>query len=137
MLAKKTHRGLGRSGELASELRPGNVTCPPPSSSHVPPRRPSLVVSRPVRTLRRHASKPIAIDVADLAALVLVTKASVPRVRTRANLVALPLEPREAFVFSRIDGLLTAEELADLVGMTTKELVGIVRKMHDLGLLEV
>ncbi len=134
---KVTNRGLGKTGAAgANATVSGPMTCPPPSAP-AGKRTPARLLDRPSGTLKRHASKPTAIDTDDLAVVVSVTADAKPQMRRGADVAKAPLDPREAFLLTRIDGSLTVEELADLVDLTTKDALGIVRKLARLGLVAV
>lgn len=59
----------------------------------------------------------------------------VPRRVTDAQLQALPLRPTEGFVLSSVDGRTSAEELADLSGLPLDEVLEILDKLVDLGVV--
>ncbi|MFH2008658.1 MAG: hypothetical protein ABI333_18875 [bacterium] len=54
-----------------------------------------------------------------------------------ADLSAMDLDPRTAFLFSRIDGTMTVEDLIDISGMTRFETARILVRLKELGLLEL
>jgi len=60
----------------------------------------------------------------------------VPRLKDTADLTGLPLMPREGFVLSLIDGTTTADELADLSGLDRSDIIAILGKLSELGVLE-
>jgi hypothetical protein len=128
---KDTKPGLGKTSKLEGRAS-GAMTCPPPSAT----RRPSRSFGRPSGTLRRFSSSPRAVDAEDLAVVVRVTAKTKPRV-ARGDPAKAPLEPREAFLLSRVDGELTVEDLADLLGLSASEALTMVRKLVTLSLLEI
>lgn len=62
-------------------------------------------------------------------------KSGIPRLARGRDLSKAPLGPREAFVLSRIDGTMSAEELADLCAMPLSEVNAILERMVRLGLV--
>jgi hypothetical protein len=133
---KDTQPGLGKEAAGPRVTASGPMTCPPPSETGAK-RRPSRLLGRPSGTLKRHASAPTSIDTDDLAVSVRVTASTKPRMQRGADIAKAPLDPREAFVLSRVDGELTIEDIADLVGLGMKDALGIVRKLARLGLVAV
>jgi hypothetical protein len=47
------------------------------------------------------------------------------------------IEPTDAFLLSRIDGQLRAEELADLTGMTERDVVASLKRLLKAGLVTI
>lgn len=47
------------------------------------------------------------------------------------------LDPRAAFLFSRIDGMLTVQDIIDISGMTTFESARTLLRLRELGLLDI
>jgi hypothetical protein len=66
-------------------------------------------------------------------------KSGVPRLTKsgRADLAKAPIAPREAYLLSRIDGVATVEDLADLTGMPRADVEASLRRMERLGLVLV
>ena len=66
-------------------------------------------------------------------------KSGVPRLakNARTDLSKAPLEPREAFLLTRIDGVASAEDLADLCGMGIDEVNRALQRLVRLGLVLV
>ncbi len=66
-------------------------------------------------------------------------RSGIPRLakNARLDLVKAPLEPREAYLLSRIDGTATAEDLADLCGMSVDEVRRALQRLVRLGLVLV
>ena len=66
-------------------------------------------------------------------------KSGVPRVakNARIDLEKAPLAPREAYLLSRIDGVASAEDLADLCGMGIDEVNRALERLVRLGLVLV
>jgi hypothetical protein len=134
---KVTKRGLGKTGKT-SVRSSAALTCPPPSEEPSKTRRrpSSLVVGRPSGTLRRFSSTPNAVDADELAVVVRVTAKAKPTPTTK-NIAKAPLEPREAFLLSRVDGECSVEDLADLLGLSMKDALAIVRKLVTLDLVRI
>jgi hypothetical protein len=58
-------------------------------------------------------------------------------IRTLAELRSFPLESRDAFVLSLVDGNTTVETILDLAGLPEDETFDILGKLVDLGALGV
>jgi len=56
-----------------------------------------------------------------------------PRGNLSTRLEALPLQPEEVFVFTRLDGRTTVRELAALTGLGQEALVAVLGRLVDLG----
>lgn len=81
-------------------------------------------------TLKRFASS------AD--AIARVTLASVPSLTAGAGaLKGKRIEPSDAFLLSRIDGQLKAEDLADLTGMTERDVLASLTRLAIAGLVTI
>jgi hypothetical protein len=141
---KTTQRGLGENATDGSEVRrvPGSDakdesevrqaqhTCPPPSTAKKRGRAKSK------STLRRHGSSPSAVDTDDLAvAVARPTPSSRPRAARGSDVAKAPLDPREAFVLSLVDGSMTASEIADISGMSQADIMKILQKLIALRLV--
>lgn len=153
MTAKSTRRGIGETSEKLTQKekeqsgvvrmdapRPSAVSCPPPDSEGDAPKSLRYAGGKPI-TLRRHPSSDNqmrTISQADLA-VVADRRSVVPRLSPRTSWEerSSALEPRDAFVLSRIDGTLTVEELADLTGMTSSEVLAILQRATELGFVEL
>ncbi|WP_437908828.1 J domain-containing protein [Sorangium sp. So ce327] len=57
----------------------------------------------------------------------------VPRPKPGYDLKSLPLKPAEAFLLSRIDGVLTDRDLSLITGMSHVDTVEVLRRLRDLG----
>ncbi|WP_437691914.1 DnaJ domain-containing protein [Sorangium sp. So ce176] len=57
----------------------------------------------------------------------------VPRLKPGYDLKSLPLKPAEAFLLSRIDGVLTDRDLSLITGMSHGDTVEALRRLRDLG----
>ncbi|WP_437290272.1 DnaJ domain-containing protein [Sorangium sp. So ce406] len=57
----------------------------------------------------------------------------VPRLKPGYDLKSLPLKPAEAFLLSRIDGVLTDRDLSLVTGMSHGDTVETLRRLRDLG----
>ncbi|WP_437801442.1 DnaJ domain-containing protein [Sorangium sp. So ce693] len=57
----------------------------------------------------------------------------VPRPKPGYDLKSLPLKPAEAFLLSRIDGVLTDRDLSLITGMSHGDTVEALRRLRDLG----
>lgn len=57
-----------------------------------------------------------------------------PNARTRKD---KKIEPSDAFLLSRIDGQLKAEELADLTGMSERDVIASLKRLVRAGLVTI
>ncbi|MCC6811023.1 MAG: DnaJ domain-containing protein [Deltaproteobacteria bacterium] len=57
---------------------------------------------------------------------------AVPLIDTKIDLRTLPLDAREGFVLSRIDGSCNVQMLGAVTGMSDDEIIGVVRKLANL-----
>lgn len=133
---KITQRGLGDAGEATAAKADGpKHTCPPPSGQ--PKKRSaSRMLSR--STVRRHGSSLSAVDTDDLAvAVARPTPSSRPRAARGPDVAKAPLEPREAFVLSLVDGSMTAAEIADVSGMPQADVIKMLQKLQSLKLVAI
>jgi hypothetical protein len=56
---------------------------------------------------------------------------------THDQLVAMPLDPRRAFLISRVDGRCTVEMIADISGFERSEVTAMMMELVGLGVLEL
>lgn len=61
----------------------------------------------------------------------------IPRPKPGYDLRSLPLNPAEAFLLSRIDGVLTERDLALLTGMSHGDVVEALRRLRELGAIQL
>jgi DNA-binding CsgD family transcriptional regulator len=88
--------------------------------------------------MRRHGSSPSAIDTDDLAVSVArPTLSSRPRAARGPDVAKAPLDPREAFVLSLVDGSMTAAEIADISGMSQADVLKTLQKLASLRLVAI
>jgi hypothetical protein len=73
-----------------------------------------------------------AVQVPDLAVVTAIMR---PRALERPYALDAPLEPREAFVLTRVDGETTIADLADQLGISLDEALAVVRKLVRLDLV--
>ncbi|WP_437783939.1 J domain-containing protein [Sorangium sp. So ce1097] len=59
----------------------------------------------------------------------------VPRLKPGYDLKSLPLKPAEAFLLSRIDGVVTDRDLSLITGMSHGDTVETLRRLRDLGVI--
>lgn len=142
---RNTKLGIGAVGGPATQaarmrgsLPPQQITCPAPrvprfddagsTEPKVPP---------PSGARRRKTSlRPNAVDEVDTAGIAVVAKVSTPRpAKKKKDLASAPIDNREAFLLTRIDGQLNVEDLADLTGMPLAEVLTIVQRLARLGLI--
>jgi tetratricopeptide (TPR) repeat protein/DNA-binding Lrp family transcriptional regulator len=53
------------------------------------------------------------------------------------NVLNLPLSAQEGYLFSRIDGVLTVDELSETLGFPQEALIDALRKLQELGAIEI
>lgn len=148
---RKTTRGVGErvaSGERvtireedAPPPAPQTFACPPASG----PRATSAALPTPpeARPEQRHrrASRrpPVTVDEVGDAALELASRnprAGVPRLAAaRPDARNAPLDPRAAYLLSRIDGATTVEGLSDVTGLPEHVVRGLLARLARLGFL--
>jgi hypothetical protein len=90
-------------------------------------RRPKTTASR-----RLSSGSHRAVQVPDLAVVTAIMR---PRALERPYALDAPLEPREAFVLTRVDGETTIADLADQLGISLEEALAVVRKLVRLDLV--
>ena len=61
----------------------------------------------------------------------------IPRLREGVNVLNLPLSAQEGYLFSRIDGILTVDELSETLGFPQEALVDALRRLQELGAIEI
>ncbi|MCA9602106.1 MAG: DnaJ domain-containing protein, partial [Myxococcales bacterium] len=61
----------------------------------------------------------------------------IPHLRTRPHLASLALEPREADVLEHIDGVRSVAEIADAVGLSHDDAIGVVQAFALRGFVEL
>lgn len=89
----------------------------------------------PASGLRDRAEVPIVSDVPDVAAIPKPT--SSPRlIKTRAELANEPLEPRDAFILTLLDGS-DVITIIDSSGMPAEEVVAILSRLSRLGIVSL
>lgn len=159
---KLTRPGIGdrkssAPPRVASTPAPtSGVVCPPPlraerkSSESIafrpteppPPLVSSAAVKAPdeaKRTGKRQRQSIREDDVGDAAARFGATPApsnARPKlVRSRKELAGAPIDHRDAFVMSLVDGQMTVQTLVDVAGMPEQELVAILTRLRRLGII--
>ena len=154
-----TSRGLGASAP-ESRLQPGQpvATVPPTSgirdratTSSVPPSEPtSAPLSRDVPieraekvSTRRAPTSRSAVRVDDVGhvAVAIAIKAAgriAPKLlKSRSELTQAPIDPRDAFVISLIDGKMGIAAIVDISGMRSSEVVAILERLARLGIVSL
>lgn len=131
-----TKLGMGSKRALVGSQPPPSVTCPAPrvptideatalaaerlpAFSTAPP--PSGAVEKRPSGMRARAPDG-AMD-------------RIPRVVGGADPRSTSMDPRDAFLLSRVDGSLTLQELADLTGMAGTDVCAILDRLRGLGLV--
>jgi len=118
----------GISGEAR---RPGPITCPSLKMPRVEDVSVNGAESGKRDTLKRSASS----DAAVPSARVIMTMSPRPT-GIAATFALLEIEPKDAFLLSRLDGELCVADLADLTGMSPKDVVASVERLMLAGLVE-
>jgi hypothetical protein len=128
-----TKPGIGAVGPQRSPSRPQRVavTCPAMKAAvleDVSER--GVDSSRRPDTLRRTASS-------TTMRAVNIPLDSAPRSKSGAANADMALEPSDAFLLSRLDGELSVSDLADLTGMTPRDVFASLARLVRAGLVEV
>lgn len=82
-------------------------------------------------------------DVGDVAVAIAgkhsrVVAVAAPRLlKTRAELVAAPIDHRDAFVLSLLDGKTSVQGVVDLAAMPDGEVLGILERLAKLGIVQL
>jgi predicted Rossmann fold nucleotide-binding protein DprA/Smf involved in DNA uptake len=79
----------------------------------------------------------IRVDEVEIQALSLASTIVTPRRTDKLDIKSAPLEPREAFLLELVDGRSSADDLADLTGMTRAEVLTALRRLERLGFLRM
>jgi hypothetical protein len=138
-----------RQGE-SSEVEPVALDLAPPVSEFFPVSQPPASqppASQPApsseRTSRRPrgSRRPVRVDDFGEAAVAIAAnavRASAPKiVSTREELGAAPLDHRDAFVLSLIDGMTSVQGLIDLAGMPEQDFNAILERLVRLGIVSL
>ncbi len=64
-------------------------------------------------------------------------RSRVPRPAARVDLAKVKLSAEEGFVWSRVDGILTVEEICTVTGLSPGRTVAILERLAELGLIEL
>lgn len=105
----------------------------PPASA---PRTAEKVSGRRERTSRA----PIRVDeVGDVAVAIAATRQSSPPkvLKTRAELTNAPIDHRDAFVLSLIDGKMNVQAIVDVAAMPANEIIEILERLARLGIVSL
>jgi hypothetical protein len=162
---KSTQVGLGAvhgSGEHPTETRRSTVKLPAQTETATAPlprmtlpvrveAEPRALISDapaeptstssapPSRVKSREPRQAIAVD--DVGAAALDAQSRPPRngkpkvVKSRRELAAAPIDPRDAFLLSFIDGKLSVASLVDVSGMGEGEVMAILARLRRLGII--
>jgi hypothetical protein len=79
-------------------------------------------------------------DFGDLAVAIAasVAHSSAPKLlKSRGELTDAPLDPRDAFIISLVDGTMTLPSLVDVSGMSEPEVVAILERLARLGIVSL
>lgn len=118
------------------EHDPGGVEAAAPFSGDVPLERAAKISTR-----RRTSRPPVRVDdVGDLA-VAIATKMVRPKapklLKTRAELTDAPIDPRDAFVISLIDGTTNITAIVDASGIPEAEIGAILERLVRLGIVSL
>lgn len=103
---------------------PASFVVPPPPSLDLPP--------------AGHARRPTDDTAGPSTPRPGLSMETVPRiVMSPARIRALPLDPRDAFLLTHIDGDSDLRTIIDVTGMTRLEVTRVIEKLADLGAIEV
>ncbi len=124
-----TRPGLGAQGDSGLHPKQQAPTVPPASGVRARTSRPPLRVD----------------DVGDVAVLLGARhsrdkRALVPApklLKSRRELASAPIDHRDAFVLSLIDGRTSLQGIVDMAGMPDAEVHGILQRMADLGIVQL
>ena len=102
----------------------------------------SIERAEKISTRRPRSSRPaLRVDDVGAAAVAIATKANLsmaPRLlKTRRELTDAPLDHRDAFVLSLIDGKMPAAAIVDIAGMPEREVMGILERLARLGIVSL
>jgi hypothetical protein len=142
-----TSPGLGDSGLRARHVLP---SAPPSSSSRVregmddtvpresAPTAPASVTKLSSR--RPHASRgAVRVDDVGDVAVAIASKAApsfAPKLlKTRGELTSAPIDSRDAFVISLIDGEMSVQAIVDIAGMPRADVGAILDRLVQLGII--
>jgi hypothetical protein len=136
---RSTERGMGEAGsQKASRAsrRGPPLSCPGP---RVPQVEDVSAKTRARRsTIGRDDSPSDAPRSDPAAAREPALPTGTPRVTPKAaSLKGLALQPRDAFILSRIDGGLDASDLADLTGLPARDVLATLERLSSLGLITI
>jgi hypothetical protein len=140
--AKKrvTKLGMGSKRALVGSVAPPPVSCPAPRVPQfdaaaalnvvMPSAPPSLEgVVKPASGIRR---RPLVDDRVEPVA----PGAQTPHLAEGGpELTSVSIEPRGAFLLTRIDGQLTVDDLADMLGMEQRDVLAHLERLESLGLV--
>ncbi|MDB4938281.1 MAG: hypothetical protein JWP87_5253 [Labilithrix sp.] len=135
-----TTQGLGAVRTTQKPARASRrappLTCPAPRVPQIE----DIGAKRPLAsrrgTIRQSTSSAddVKIDVASGAAARFAS--GTPKLTAKAaKLQGLALDPRDAFILSRIEGRLDAADLADLTGLAARDVVATLERLTALGLI--
>ena len=136
-----TVQGMGAARTTQKPPRPSRrappLECPTPRVPQIE----DLGVKRPLGsrrgTIRRSGSSSDNVRVETRGAPSGVVTGTPKLTAKAAKLKDLALEPRDAFLLSRIDGSLDAADLSDLTGVATRDVAATLERLVALGLITV
>lgn len=123
---RRTNPGMGRV-----ELHPDRVATQPEmpavsAPSEGPPRSGPVAIKLDAA----HSEPPLSRGAVEL------LRRTVPRVLgATGDLVQAPLDHREGFVLSLVDGQTTVQALIDVAGMPDGELIAVLQRLRRLGII--
>jgi hypothetical protein len=140
---RNTKLGMGDVGGPATQAArmrrsspPASVNCPAPRVPTFDPLGTPTVPPTSGSRKRRTTVPPHHVDEVAPASITAAAKLATPRLsKKKRDLADAPIDNREAFLLTRIDGQLNVEDLADLTGMPLVEVSTIVQRLARLGLV--
>ena len=138
MATRRTKLGMGDVGGPATQAARMRRSVPPAPVSCPSPRVPKFdEIASPTVPPRSGARKRRTTNRSDESSIVTAPTLATPRLskKKRSDFAGAPIDNREAFLLTRIDGHLNVEDLADLTGMPLAEVATIVERLARLGLV--
>ena len=132
-----TSPGLGESGLRVRYVVPNAVpNAPTGSGMH---ERADSSAPEPISTRRARTRKPVRVDDVGDAAVAIASRAApsfAPKLlKSRAELSSEPIDSRDAFVLSLVDGNTSVAQIVDASGMPRADVAAILDRLVQLGIV--
>ena len=144
---RDTKLGMGDVGGPATQAARMRRSVPPPTVNCPAPRVPTFDVEVTTGThsvlpksggRKRKTAPQNYVDEIPPSSITSASKVLIPRPsKKKRDLAGAPIDNREAFLLTRVDGHLNVEDLADLTGMPISDVGAIVQRLARLGLIIV